>query len=174
MSLNPYYVRLRGTGLKNKKDERNADWDEGRRFGFVNFNKGGEVLIGTQQGAVILRIFADKLGTVKTRITTNRWQWPPRSLNWKGVEKFVTEFNVRDPDQKIKIIEQLKMFGVGVTQCSGCHAEIMFIETVNGVNQPFDVKPIKVTILNSEGKAEVIDSFMPHHATCSAVDEFRG
>ena len=69
--------------------------------------------------------------------------------------------------------EQLTMFGYGQTTCSGCGAPITFIETVNGKNQPFDLKPIKVTILNSEGKAEVIDSFMPHHATCPNADEFR-
>jgi hypothetical protein len=172
MAVQPYYVRLRGTGLK-KKGERDIDWDKGREFAFVDFKKGGEVLVGTKQGAVMMRVFVDGIGNVRARVTTNRWQYPPHSENWHGVKKFVTEFKVRDPDEKMKAIEQLKMWGVGVTQCSGCHAEIVFIETVNGVNQPFDVKPIKVTILNSEGKAEVIDSFMPHHATCPNRDEFR-
>lgn len=173
MSLNPYYVRLRGTGLKNKKGERNADWDDGRQFGFVNETKGGEVLVGTTQGAVAMRIFKDNGGHVRVRITTARWQWPPHSERWFGVKKFVTEFQVRDPELKMTTQEQLTMFGYGQTTCSGCGAPITFIETINGVNQPFDVKPIKVTILNSEGKAQVIDSFMPHHATCKTVEQFR-
>ncbi len=172
MAVQPYYVRLRGTGLK-KKSERDIDWDKGREFAFVDFKKGGEVLIGTQQGAVMLRVFVDGIGTVRARVTTNRWQYPPHSENWHGTKKFVDEFKVRDPDEKMTMIEQLKMWGVGITQCSACHAEIMFIETVNDVMQPFDVKPIKVTVLNRQGKAEVIDSLMPHHATCPNVDEFR-
>jgi len=173
MGVNPYYVRLRGTGLRNKKGERNADWDEGRQFGFVDFRKGGEVLIGTQQGAVILKVFADKVGTVRARIITNRWQFPPHSENWHGKETFVTEFHVRDPDRTIETHEQLKMWGVGVTTCSGCHAEIQFMETENGKLQPFDVKPVKARVLNSQGKIEVIDSWMPHHATCEKVEMFR-
>ena len=171
MAVRPYYVRLRGTGLKNKKGERNADWDEGRQFAFVDEKKGGEVLIGTKQGAVAVRVFM-KDGTVRARVTTTQWQFPPHSENWHGEKKFVDEFEVRNSDQKIEIHDQLTMFGYGSTTCK-CGAAITFMETVKGKNQPFDLKPIKSTILNNEGKAEVIDTFVPHHSTCPNVDEFR-
>lgn len=167
MAVKPYYVRLRGTGKKVE------DWDRGREFSFVDFKKGGEVLIGTKQGAVIIRVFVDALGAVKARVTTARWQYPPRSGMWKGAKKYVMEFFVRDADHRSQALEQLKMFGYGITTCSACKAEIIFMKTIKGKNQPFDSKPIKATILNSEGKAQVVDTFMPHHATCPDADRFR-
>jgi hypothetical protein len=63
-------------------------------------------------------------------------------------------------------------------KCSKCSAEIVWAETVNGKKQPFDAKPEKRNIIAydpSAGKtlARVVDTYMPHHATCPAAASFR-
>lgn len=83
-----------------------------------------------------------------------------------------------------------------VTTCSRCPAEIVWAVTEKGAKIPLDAKPEKRTVLvpmsgevvvrrsrdvptlpdGSFGlnvRAVVVDTFMPHHATCPAVASFR-
>lgn len=65
-------------------------------------------------------------------------------------------------------------------RCSACQAEIKWIETENGKNTPLDAKPekrwVKYIIMGRKGNEtrwKLVDTYMPHHATCPEVDKFR-
>lgn len=57
--------------------------------------------------------------------------------------------------------------------CKGCGANILWFKTVRGKNIPADVKGETRIILNAEGQAVMARTYMPHHATCPNVDDFR-
>lgn len=67
-------------------------------------------------------------------------------------------------------------------QCKGCNAEIEWFETIRGKKAPVDATPEKRYVVRERlnQKAEVIghvvelvNTYMPHHATCPKVEEFR-
>jgi hypothetical protein len=57
--------------------------------------------------------------------------------------------------------------------CKGCGASILWFKTVRGKNIPADAKSETRIIMNAEGQAVMVASYMPHHATCPEVDKFR-
>ncbi len=57
--------------------------------------------------------------------------------------------------------------------CKGCKANIVWFKTVRGKNIPADAKGETRIIINAEGQAVMAKTFMPHHATCPEVDQFR-
>ncbi len=67
------------------------------------------------------------------------------------------------------------------SKCKGCDAPIIWFETPQGKRQPFDAKPMKrgqVNIWPNEDEnwtpiVHMIDTYMPHHATCPEVERFR-
>lgn len=75
-------------------------------------------------------------------------------------------------------------------RCKGCGAAIVWAKTVNGKAIPLDAKPERrqVYVLDADnlilaGLTDVDDgvettvrsipTYMPHHATCKNVDQFR-
>ena len=63
---NPYWIRLRGTG--------NGE----RKFGGPDHHKGVEVLVATEQGAIIVRVKRDERGIERTTVSLIPW------TDWKG------------------------------------------------------------------------------------------
>jgi len=57
----PYWLRLRGCGGP-------SEWDTGIRHAGLDFAKGVELYLGTEQGALILRVHADDAGNVAFRL----------------------------------------------------------------------------------------------------------
>jgi hypothetical protein len=73
--------------------------------------------------------------------------------------------------------------------CSGCDAEIVWALTAKDKRVPLDAKPEKryvlapvlarddfgfiAAVIHHDERAQLVDTFMPHHATCPNVDEFR-
>ncbi len=63
--------------------------------------------------------------------------------------------------------------------CVGCGAPIIWVKTPMGKRQPFDAKPEKRGVpagKTSKGGTPIFrmqDTYMPHHATCPAVEMFR-
>lgn len=63
-----------------------------------------------------------------------------------------------------------------MARCKGCDAEIVWFKTESGANIPLDAKSEKRIVLIGQPDglvAKLLDTYMPHHATCSHVDEFR-
>ena len=66
--------------------------------------------------------------------------------------------------------------------CKGCNAEIEWFETMRGKKVPVDAKPENRYVLrpqvNQRGDTyghvvELVNTYMPHHATCPEVEKFR-
>lgn len=58
--------------------------------------------------------------------------------------------------------------------CNGCGAEIYWVVTAkNQARMPLDRKPEQRVIINTDGQAVMIRTYMPHHATCPDVEMFR-
>lgn len=57
--------------------------------------------------------------------------------------------------------------------CKGCKANILWFKTVRGKNIPADAKGETRIIINAEGQAVMARTYMPHHATCPEVEQFR-
>lgn len=58
--------------------------------------------------------------------------------------------------------------------CKGCGQPIFWVKTAKtNKPQPLDVKTEKRIILNKDGRAQVVDTYIPHHATCPEVEKFR-
>lgn len=165
---NPYWLRLRGTGLKSK------DWDTGRIFGGANFQKGVEVYVGTQQGAVVLKVFADDQAQVRARVSTAQHRFPPGSGRLIGISQIIREIFIKDPTRGISQDEQLSLFGIGSDVCRSCGAEIHFVETESGGRMtPLNRETKKGMIVNRDGKAEVVDVYTSHFATCPDAEDWR-
>ena len=59
-------------------------------------------------------------------------------------------------------------------KCRGCGAPIIFVKTsASGKFMPLDVKPERRIFLDKKGLAHSVSVYMPHHATCPNVDQFR-
>lgn len=57
----PYWVRLRGCGGAK-------EWSDGQTLKGDDFARGVEVYVGTEQGALILRLNADDYGNISFRL----------------------------------------------------------------------------------------------------------
>lgn len=57
--------------------------------------------------------------------------------------------------------------------CTGCRAPIYWLRTIRGKNIPADVPGETRIMLNDDGEAIMVKTYMPHHATCPNVDDFR-
>ncbi len=67
--------------------------------------------------------------------------------------------------------------------CRGCGAEIRWVTTALGKRIPLDPEPAKRVVLRdrssgypeqvADGSALVVDTYMPHHATCPEAHRFR-
>lgn len=57
-------------------------------------------------------------------------------------------------------------------RCSGCQAEIVWGLTAKGNKVPMD-PPEKRYVQGKLGRYHMVDTHMPHHATCPNVDLFR-
>ena len=71
---------------------------------------------------------------------------------------------------------QIKCLPVGL--CRSCKAQIIWARTDNGRRIPIDAEPVKRVILDdSHGGdivgASLVDTFMPHHATCPNAEQHR-
>ena len=62
-----------------------------------------------------------------------------------------------------------------MSTCKGCGAPILWKHTPRGKAIPLDPKPEKRLVLRGplSETAELVDAYTPHHATCSAVEQFR-
>ena len=66
-----------------------------------------------------------------------------------------------------------------VQKCNGCSGPIIFVKTAASVKAgkekwiPLDAKPERRMVINSEQLAESVTVWMPHHATCEKVEDFR-
>lgn len=65
------------------------------------------------------------------------------------------------------------------TPCKGCGQPIIWAKSTGGKNQPFDAEPEKRGVILGnvrKGGPPIMamkDAYMPHHATCPAVEMFR-
>jgi len=58
--------------------------------------------------------------------------------------------------------------------CKGCGAEIKWIETEQGRVAPVDAVPEKRYIISRQtDRGILVNTYMPHFATCSEADRFR-
>lgn len=66
--------------------------------------------------------------------------------------------------------------------CRSCGASIYWCRTPNGKAMPLDPEPVKRVVvvvrapgpdLPDEEVAKVVETYVPHHATCPKADEFR-
>lgn len=57
--------------------------------------------------------------------------------------------------------------------CRSCGAPVIWVRTINGKAQPLDAEPQKRVIINDDGIGLVVDTYMPHHATCPYADRHR-
>ncbi len=75
-----------------------------------------------------------------------------------------------------------------MSTCRGCGAEILWGLTAKGARIPLDPKPEKRVVLAPvferddlgfvkavihDERAQVVDTFTPHHATCPEAERFR-
>ncbi len=61
-----------------------------------------------------------------------------------------------------------------IRKCAGCGKPIIWIKTAaNDKWIPLDAKPERRMIINAEKKAESVTTWLPHHATCEKVEDFR-
>lgn len=72
-----------------------------------------------------------------------------------------------------------------MSSCRACHARILWVKTSSGRSMPLDAVPTSDgnVLLDDEGIAHVQGQssslfpgdtlYMPHHATCPNVEEFR-
>jgi hypothetical protein len=63
-------------------------------------------------------------------------------------------------------------------KCRGCGADIIWVTTDRGRTMPLDAKPekrfvIDVFIDGKAHRAELVDTYISHFATCPRADEFR-
>lgn len=59
-------------------------------------------------------------------------------------------------------------------RCKSCGAEIRWEKTPAGKHMPMDPRPEKRIVLGRvNGLAYVVDTYMPHWATCTSADEHR-
>ncbi len=66
----------------------------------------------------------------------------------------------------------------GESLCRGCGAIIIWAKTPAGKNAPVDAQPEKRWVEQRTpgfplSTGALIDTYMPHHATCSGVEQFR-
>lgn len=62
----------------------------------------------------------------------------------------------------------------GECRSEACGQEILWAVTAAGKRMPLDPKPEKrVVISELTGHANLVDTYMPHHATCAGAHEFR-
>lgn len=66
----PFFIRVRGAGIGKER----GDWDEGVRLTGPDLNKGVEVLIATEEGAVVCRVFGDADNTHTLRVSLIPWK----------------------------------------------------------------------------------------------------
>lgn len=57
--------------------------------------------------------------------------------------------------------------------CKGCGAEILWLKTVRGKNMPVDPIGEARIIRNQHDEAVMVQTYMPHWATCPKADEFK-
>lgn len=57
--------------------------------------------------------------------------------------------------------------------CRACGASIVWATTEKGKAQPLDPRPEKRIVVDAHDIARVVNTFMPHHATCPRAAEFR-
>lgn len=61
--------------------------------------------------------------------------------------------------------------------CKSCGAQILWARTQRGKRIPLDAVPqtraVLVGTLRDDGNVSLVDTYMPHHATCSSADEHR-
>lgn len=61
-----------------------------------------------------------------------------------------------------------------IRKCEGCGGPIIWVKTAaNDKWIPLNAKPERRMVINAEHKAESVTVWMPHHATCEKVDDFR-
>ena len=63
-----------------------------------------------------------------------------------------------------------------IDKCRSCKAEIIWIKNVNMKFQPYDAKPIKRGVIRGEDRNQMmvmVDTYMPHHATCPDAKKWR-
>ena len=59
-------------------------------------------------------------------------------------------------------------------KCTGCHADIYWVKTINGKSMPVNTKKETIVVYDPESAAyKVISGYTPHWATCPAADKFR-
>ena len=64
---------------------------------------------------------------------------------------------------------------MNTTICS-CGASMLWAKTKNNKNIPLDAEPEKRFVFlpeRPEGVADMVDTYMPHHATCPEADKYR-
>ena len=78
----------------------------------------------------------------------------------------------------MNLLGRARLQEVPVVQCRSCGARIRWARTVNGSKIPIDAEPAKRIVLTTDHGADIIgavvvDTFMPHHATCPNAAEHR-
>lgn len=58
-------------------------------------------------------------------------------------------------------------------RCKSCEADILWFTTNNGKPIPVDAEPDKRVVIGRNGKAYIVDTYVPHHATCPYADDYR-
>jgi len=64
-------------------------------------------------------------------------------------------------------------------KCRGCDAGIVWALTPRGKKMPLDAEPVRRVVMlpyrpgSSDLRATVAETYMPHHATCPNVADFR-
>ncbi len=57
--------------------------------------------------------------------------------------------------------------------CSGCKAPIIWMKTIRGKNMPVDAKGEQRIALDDDGRAVMVQTWMPHWATCPKAKDFK-
>lgn len=57
--------------------------------------------------------------------------------------------------------------------CSGCRAPIYWFRTPRGKNMPGDAPGETRIMVNDDGEAVMVKTYMPHWATCPEADKFK-
>lgn len=61
-----------------------------------------------------------------------------------------------------------------MASCKSCGAYIQWFKTAaTGASIPADGKPEKRLVIQSDGTAKVVDTYMPHWATCPTARQHR-
>ena len=64
-----------------------------------------------------------------------------------------------------------------ITKCKGCGADIFFIRTKKGKLAPISIASMEKRYILTRGdpdqEGKIVDTYLPHHADCPEVDQFR-